>query len=526
MMTCTPKILLILTVCGFALANIQSGIAAENSPADWWETAIFYEIFVRSFYDSDCDGIGDFNGITQKLDYLQDLGVTALWLMPIHPSPSYHGYDVVNYYAVNHEYGSMADFKNLLAEAHRRDMHVIIDLVLNHTSNQHPFFVAANSSPTADYREWYVWSDEDPGNGWYPGNLGFYYAYFWSGMPDLNYENPAVTAQMMKVVEYWLEQVGVDGFRVDAAKHLIEDGDRRENTPATHAWYRDFYTAYKAGHAQAYTIGEVYGAGAFIATTYQEEFDHLFNFELASGFIHSANGGSNTGVNSAYKFTLADMPTGGYATFLTNHDQNRVMSMMYGNVDKARVAASLMLTAPGTPYIYYGEEIGMQGMKPDEDTRLPMQWSEAPNAGFSCEDAELWRAAAEDYAQVNVLNQHEDEDSLLNHYRALIALRKQYPALTTGLTTLIETDDTALFGLLRSSDDEHVLILINLTEDPLPDRLISATGSPLPAGRYVFEGLYGDLDGSFSVDVDGAFSTHLNITIQPFQTLILTLRSR
>ncbi len=517
------KFLSFLIVGLLALMQFDWGFAAEEPVEDWWETAVFYEIFVRSFFDSDCDGVGDFNGITQNLDYLQDLGVSALWLMPIHPSPSYHGYDVINYYAVNHEYGSMDDFKTLLEEAHARDMRIIIDLVLNHTSSQHPFFVAANSSLDSDYHDWYVWSDEDPGNGWHQGNQGYYYGYFWGGMPDLNYENPDVTAQFDNVVRYWLDEIGVDGFRVDAAKHLIEEGDRRENTPATHAWYKDFYKKYKAENPQAYTIGEVFGAGGFIATTYQDEFDHLFNFELASGFVNSANGGSNTGITSAYKFTLNDMPFGGYGTFLTNHDQNRVMSVLYGNVDAAKVTASMLLTAPGTPYIYYGEEIGMQGKKPDEDIRLPMQWSDAPNAGFACEGAEPWRALSEDYVQVNVANQLEDRDSLLNHYRALIDLRKQYPALTTGATTLVETDSTALFGLLRFSESESILVLVNLTDEPLQEVHLSISASPLSAGNYSFDGLFGDWDQTLSVDRDGAFALMLDGPIQPYQTLVLSL---
>lgn len=517
------KILIFLIVSIVTLAQFRSGFAAEYPTGDWWETAIFYEIFVRSFFDSDCDGIGDFNGITQKLDYLQDLGINALWLMPIHPSPSYHGYDVINYYAVNHEYGSMDDFKNLLEEAHQRDIYIITDLVLNHTSSQHPFFVAANSSSDSSYRNWYVWSDADPGNGWHQGNQGYYYGYFWGGMPDLNYENPEVTAQMDNVVRFWLDEVGVDGFRVDAAKHLIEDGDRRENAPATHEWYQDFYTKYKVENPQAYTIGEVYGAGGFIATTYQNEFDHLFNFELASGFVNSANGGSNTGITSAYKFTLNDMPFGGYGTFLTNHDQNRVMSVMYGSVEKAKVAASMLLTAPGTPYIYYGEEIGMQGVKPDEDIRLPMQWNDVPNGGFACELTEPWRSLSEEYVHVNVANQLEDDDSLLNHYRELIALRKQHPALTTGAADLVDSDSTALFGLLRSTDLENVLALVNLTEETLQGITISMDSSPLSAGTYSFDDLLGNVDQTLSVEQDGAFTLVLNDPIQPYQTLILKL---
>jgi alpha-amylase len=435
---------------------------------DWWEGAIFYEIFVRSFYDSDGDGIGDFNGITEKLDYLEELGVNAIWLMPIHPSPSYHGYDVLNFYAVNHEYGTLDDFKHLLDEAHKRDMRIIIDLVLNHTSSQHPFFVDANNNPDSPYRDWYIWEADYPnwgGNLWHEGNQGVYYGLFWGGMPDLNYRNPAVTEQMEKVVRYWLDEVGVDGFRLDAIKHLIESGEITENTEATHAWLTDFYTNYKSENETTYMVGEVYGAGGFIASTYTRQLDHVFNFELASGFVNSANGGSNTGINSAFYFTLKDMPDGAYATFLTNHDQNRAMSVFYNKLGKAKVAASMLLTSPGTPFIYYGEEIGMLGQKPDEDIRLPMQWTAGENAGFT--SGTPWRALHENFATVNVAAQDEDEASLLNYYRTLIALREEYPALRTGETEVLDPGTNALFVTLRTLGEEKILIIVSLTDEPV-----------------------------------------------------------
>ncbi len=303
--------------------------ATPAEPSDWWREAVFYEIFVRSFYDTDGNGIGDFNGITQKLDYLQDLGVDAIWLMPVHPSPSYHGYDVLNYYNVNPDYGTMADFKRLLEEAHQRDMHITIDLVINHTSNKHPFFVAANNDTQSPYRDWYIWSETDPGNGWHQGNEGYYFGLFCDCMPDLNYRNPEVTEFMENVVTFWLDEVGVDGFRVDAAKHLIEEGDQRENTSATHEWYRDFYQFYKADFPRAYTVGEVFGAGSSVVKSYTgDQLDQVFNFEMSSGMVNGANAGASSGINSAIRFALADMPDFNFATFLTNHDQNRGMSVL------------------------------------------------------------------------------------------------------------------------------------------------------------------------------------------------------
>ena len=455
--------------------------APETDSASWWHDAVFYEIFVRSFNDSNGDGIGDFNGITQKLDYLQGLGINAIWLMPIHPSPSYHGYDVLNYYAVNPEYGTLKDFKNLLNEAHERNIKIIIDLVLNHTSSQHPFFVDANSGPNAKYRDWYVWSDK-PGDHWVQGNGGYYYALFCDCMPDLNYRNAEVTEKMFNVTKYWLEDVGVDGFRLDAAKHLIEEGSKIENTDSTHEWLKGFYTFYKSINSNAYTVGEVYGAGAFLGTKYTEQLDHVFNFELASGIINSVNGESNSGINSAWKFTLKDLSNGEYATFLTNHDQNRVMSVLNGDEEKAKLAAVILLTSPGTPFIYYGEEIGMQGKKPDEDIRRPMQWTADVNAGFTA--GTPWRAPDANYAQINVAAEEKDPNSLLNLYRALTKLRAEHPVLRTGSLTLLDTGNTGVYAILRHNEAENILVLINLKGVPITDYGLSLKEKQLPDGTY------------------------------------------
>jgi glycosidase len=461
-----------LSACGRAAPTpvpVQAAsptLQAEST--NWWQDAVFYEIFVRSFYDTNNDGIGDFNGITQKLDYLEELGINAIWLMPIQPSPSYHGYDVINYYAVNSQYGTMNDFKHLLEEAHKRNIHIIIDLVLNHTSDQHPFFKSASGDPNSPYRDWYIWSDTSHGGKWYQAGNSYYYALFCGCMPDLNYNNPAVTAQMENVTDFWLNDIGVDGFRIDAAKHLIEDGDKIENTSATHEWYKRFYKVYKQQNPRAYTVGEVYGAGSFVVKSYTgDQLDQVFNFEMSSGFVNSANGGANSGIISAMKFAQQDMPDFNFATFVTNHDQNRAMSVFYGNVDKAKVASFLMLTSPGTPYIYYGEEIGMQGQKPDEDIRLPMQWNANPFAGFST--SEPWRLPSSDYAQVNVSLQSGETDSLLEHYRTLIALRKQHSALSGNQITLVDTHNTDIYAVLRVSNGETLLVLVNLTDQPVTD---------------------------------------------------------
>ena len=499
-------------------------IETRAAPANWWNEAVFYEIFVRSYYDTDGNGIGDFNGITQKLDYIQSLGANAIWLMPIHPSPSYHGYDVTNYYNVNPQYGTMDDFKNLLIEAHKRDIHIVIDLILNHTSSQHPWFKSANSDPNSPYRDYYVWSETSKGGKWHEGNQGYYFGLFWGGMPDLNYNNPAVTADMEKITNFWLNNIGVDGFRVDAAKHLIEDGDKIENTPATHEWYKGFYTEYKAQNPQAYTVGEVFGAGSSVIKSYTgDQLDQIFNFEMSSGFVNSANGGASSGITSAFKFAYQDMPDFNFATFLTNHDQTRSMSTFNGNIDKAKIASFLMLTSPGTPFIYYGEEIGMKGQKPDEDLRVPMQWSDSVNAGFST--GSPWRAPNQDYTTVNVAAQTEDPNSLLSHYQTLIQLRREHPALQSGNAILLETDNPAVFALLRTSGSENILILVNLGKTPVSDYKLSLDEGVLTDGILTPSSLFGTAQAQPLEIINGKLSGYIPMSeLLPFQTCVFELK--
>jgi glycosidase len=496
---------------------------------EWWEHAVFYEIFVRSFYDSNGDGIGDFNGITQKLDYLADLGVDAIWLMPIHPSPSYHGYDVINYFNVNPDYGTFTDFTNLLSEAHRRGMHIIIDLVLNHTSNKNPWFVNANNNPQSPYRDWYTWSDTDPdylgplGRAWHLGSHGYYYGIFSDRMPDLNYTNPDVTDEIKKVVHFWLVDVGIDGFRIDAVKYLVEEGQKQENTQSTHAWLKDFYSSYKSNKADAYTVGEVYSAGAFIAKTYTgDQMDEIFSFELASGFVNSALGEANTSVNSAIQFTLKDMPEGPYATFLTDHDQKRIMSVLNGNVDKAKVAATLLLTSPGTPFIYYGEEIGMEGEKPDEYIRTPMQWTSGSNAGFT--SGTPWEAIGENYLKSNVVDESSDPDSLLLYYSTLITLRKQHPALYGTGTKIVTSSNPGVFALLRTSQSEKILVVVNLTKTPISEYALGFKDPILQDGSYHLQSLLDTIPATELRVVGNSFSAYTPITVLlPYQTNIYLL---
>jgi len=519
-------LLFILTACISPLGGASSNpVPDSETQQEWWKNAVFYEIFVRSFYDTNNDGIGDFNGITEKLDYLQELGITAIWLMPIHPSPSYHGYHVVNYFAVNHEYGTMDDFKHLLDEAHKRDMRIIIDLVINHTSNQHPFFVDANNNLNSPYRDWYIWEQESQGKYWHQGNYGYYYGLFSGEIPDLNYNNPEVTDFMNRVTEYWLTDIGVDGFRVDAAKHLIEQDGKTENTAATHEWYQAFYAAFKKRHPNAYLVGEVFGAGAFIASTYENQLDHIFNFELASGFINSVNGESNTGINSAWVFTLKEIDDGNYATFLTNHDQSRIMSVLNDDEDKAKLAAFMMLTSPGTPFIYYGEEIGMQGQKApgDEDIRLPMQWSGAENAGFS--GGKPWRGLDANYPQVNVAVQENDPGSLLSTYRELIHLRLSHPALRTGSLTLVETGSSGVYSILRRDGEELLLIVANLTDEPITDYALNISEAGIEGNALTPTTLFSTTQEEPIVLTSNSLTAYKPLDmLPPFQAYVFQLK--
>ena len=463
----------------------------------WWNDTVFYELFVRSFYDSNGDGIGDFNGIIEKLDYLNDgnpktttdLGVTGIWLMPINPSPSYHGFDVTDYYDVNPDYGTLDEFKNLLKECHSRGMRVIIDLVLNHTSIEHPWFIEARDQPQSTRHDWYIWTETNPGylgpwseRVWYPSSAGYYYAIFWSGMPDLNYKNDDVTDEMYNVTRFWLQDVGVDGFRLDAARHLIELNQIQADTQMTHQWWANFHTYYKGIKPMAMTVGEV------MTTNYEvvnyvngDEFDMAFNFDLASQTVRNISGWNAGSLGAALQRSFNQFSHGTYATFLTNHDQERVMSVFVGNQDKAKLAASVLLTAPGTPFIYYGEEIGMTGNKPDEKIRTPMLWSADKYAGFS--SISPWESTNSNYEQFNVASESSDPNSLLSLYRTLIKLRNEHAALRVGDYFGVGSDNRSILPFLRVSKEETLLVLINLSKKTLSGYTLSLKQGPL-SGSY------------------------------------------
>lgn len=507
----------------------------------WWNDAVFYEIFVRSFYDSDGDGIGDLNGIIEKLDYLNDgdpatttdLGITGIWLMPIMESPSYHGYDVMDYFAVDREYGTKEDFRRLMEEAHRRGIRVIVDMVLNHTSSKHPWFESAVKDVNSPYRDFYIWAEEHPGytgpwgqQVWYPSRTGYYYAVFWSGMPDLNYNNPAVTAEMRTVIRFWLEEMGVDGFRLDAVKHLLEEGRVQENTSATHEWLRGFYAFYKGINPQAMTVGEVWSPTAEVVRYIGDQLDLAFEFSTAQAMLDSASSGDRNAVLLTHRQITSRYPLNQFATFLTNHDQERTMSRLRGDRNRAKVAASLLLTGPGVPFLYYGEEIGQSGGKPDENIRTPMQWSAEKNAGFTTA-AQAWRAPQSNYTTVNVAAQTEDPDSLLSHYRNLIHLRAAHPALRVGEWREVRVEDKRVYASLRydqQASGEILLVLINLSGEPVSDYSLNLAAGPLSEGSAT--AVFGAAEVKPPVvNARGGFDEYRPLPrLEPYTTYIIALK--
>jgi alpha-amylase len=507
----------------------------------WWNDAVFYEIFVRSFYDSNGDGIGDFNGLIEKLDYLNDgnpntttdMGVTGIWLMPIHPTTTTHGYDVINYYEVNPQYGTLDDFHRLVEEAHARGIQVIIDLVLNHTSSQNPWFIQSQDVQSP-YRDWYIWADEDPDftgpwgqQVWYELNGGYYYAFFWEGMPDLNYTNPEVTQEMEAVTRFWLEDAGIDGFRLDAIGALIEEGAQTIETGATHDWMASYFVFIKETKPEAMTIGEVWNPDAIVVPyVTNHEVDLAFEFDLSASMLASVNEGNSTRIIETLNSGTSQFPEGQYGTFLTNHDMARVMTQLGGDVEKAKAAASLYFALPGVPFIYYGEEIGLFGDAPDEMGRRPMQWSGDPNAGFS--EVTPWKAPDEHYPTFNVAAEAADPGSLLAHYRTLISLRNNHPALRTGELFLPPTSNTGLFACLRTDPDEAVLVLVNLTASPIQNYQLTLESSPLSPGEYApFSLMDGTLLEPLTVFEGGRTGSYIPVPeISAYATIMMLLQSK
>ena len=498
--------------------------ATQQNAADWWKYAVYYEIYPRSFFDTNRDGVGDLNGITAKLDYLADLGVDALWITPFYPSPQVDfGYDVSDYEAVDPQFGTLADFDRLVSAAHRRNIKIICDFVINHTSDQHPYFKASRSSRNNPKRDWYVWRDAkengDPPNNWssefgpeawtYDENTKqYYYHYFYPQQPDLNWRNPQVQRAMFNAVRFWFRR-GVDGFRVDAIDTLFEDARLLDN-PWTNKLREKSTTEYeqdkKYNHFQAEnhemfrrlrSVATEFGlARVLIGETYPPQIDDLrayygknndafhlpFNFFLLRA----------RGLDAAtFRRLVADterVVAGRPTTFvLSNHDNPRAIDKFgdgQHNDEIAKMLALMLLTLRGVPFFYYGEEIGMKTTEPTrlEDVRdpvgkvywpkykgrdgerTPMQWTSERNAGFSLAETP-WLPVPSTATTRNVETMSQDPHSILNFYKQAIRLRRASPALLDGVYAAVG-DDPYVFAYRRHAPKQTMIVALNMSNEP------------------------------------------------------------
>lgn len=486
---------------------------------------VCYEIFVRSFCDSNGDGIGDLNGITSKLGYLSSLGVEAIWLTPFHPAPSYHKYDVKDYYAVDPEYGTLDDFKVLLARAREFNLAVYMDFVISHTSVEHPWFLEAKKGPDNPYRQYYLWmtpaaiaelgvvvrestEDSDAVNPWHvnPGDEEKYYGLFSDTMADLNFDHPELRREINSIANFWLAEVGVDGFRIDAARHIYPHWVSHRNP----AFWLEYDSQIREIRQEVYSVGEVWANAEEIAP-YLKGLTATFNFELSNRLQKIIRTGRDNGLVERlleiYVLYRSQNPEFIDSTMLTNHDQIRIGSVAEGDVRKMKLAAALLFTLPGQPYLYYGEEIGMLGDKPDPHIREPFLWSHISD------DAELTRWIKPKYAKLRLITPLtlalSDSESLVNHYKRLIQLRKDEPALGDIRNydlTAVDFDDTEILAFIRRSADRALLVVHNLSskQKQLPFSKVEGTFSNL---------LVSTCKGQ-KIDED-------KITVGPFGTMVL-----
>jgi alpha-glucosidase len=500
-----------------AAESVNAQQKSATHPRAWWQDAVFYEIYPRSFADSNNDGIGDLNGITSRLDYLHQLGVDAIWITPCFPSPQVDfGYDVSDYEAIDPMYGTMADFDRLVAEAKKRNIRVILDFVVNHTSDQHKWFLDSRSSKTSKYRDWYIWRDGkngQPPNNWQSEFGGpawtfdkttgqWYYNYFYPQQPDLNWRNPAVKKAMLDVTRFWYKR-GVAGFRLDAVDTLFEDPKLTDNPPfaGTDKFGRpNFERKYNTKLPEVHevlrdlrTVADQYGA-VLIGETWTKDITELKGYygehsnelqmpmDLMFGTVNKLSA-------TEFRRQIAAVDSaGGWPVFvISNHDMVRSYNR-YGdgvhNDEIAKLMASLYLTLRGSPIMYYGEELGMQNNDPlrKEDVkdpqgkigwpreigrdgeRTPMQWNDTVNAGFS--ETTPWLPVPPSYKTYNVADESKDPNSILNVYRRLLALRRTNPALANGSYIALNQDDPNVLSYLRKQGDETVLVVLNMSASP------------------------------------------------------------
>ena len=525
-----PGLVLAALACAGCASRAQQPASREYRP--WWQHAVFYEIYPRSFSDSNGDGIGDLDGINSRLEYLRSLGVDAIWLTPIFPSPQVDfGYDVSDYENVNPEYGTLADVDRLIGEARKRNIRVILDFVLNHTSNQHAWFRESRASRTNRKRDWYVWRDGrspgQPPNNWILGFGGpawkfdegtgqWYYHYFYPEQPDLNWRNPAVEKAMFDVTRWWYRR-GVAGFRLDAVNTLFEDPDLHDNPVVDDK--KDAYgdpleiNRYNKQRPEVHgvlqrlrQVADQWGA-VLIGETWTNNIDELKAYYGVHGNeLHLPMNFMFATVNklSAAEFRrqiAAAETAGGWPVYLlSNHDMRRAYER-YGdgwhNDQIAKLMAALYLTLRGTPILYYGEEIGMENSDPKrlEDVkdpigklgwpkdkgrdgeRTPMQWNANQNAGFS--QAAPWNPVGPRFREYNVAGEREDPDSILNFYRRLLALRHTEDALLEGDYVPLNEDDPDVLSYLRRYRENVLLVALNMSSHTRKLRV------PMPSARVL-----------------------------------------
>lgn len=492
-----------------------------NKDNPWYMNAIFYEVHIRAFCDSNGDGKGDIPGLISKLDYIKDLGIDCVWILPIYPSPLQDdGYDIADYYGVHSDYGTLDDFKRLIEEAHKRDLRVVADLVLNHTSDQHPWFQKSRSNPDSKYRDYYVWSetndkyseariiflDTEESNWAYDEEAGMYFWHrFYSSQPDLNYDNPDVLEAMFNVMDFWLD-MGIDGFRADAVPYLIErEGTNCENLPETHEILKKFRAHLDKNYEGKILLAEAnqwpedvrpyFGNG--------DEFHMGFHFPVMPRIYMAMRRIDASPIHWIMSKTPPIPENTQWCTFLRNHDEltlemvteeerqwmwaeyapmprmrlnlgirRRLTPLLDNDHQKILLANALLYSLPGTPIVYYGDEIGMGDniYLPDRNgVRTPMQWDDSLNAGFSKADPEKLYAPVIDagdytFKKVNVAAESQDPDSLLNKMKHLISVRKSHPIFALGEYAFLAQDKTEFLILLREYQNDHVICILNLTE--------------------------------------------------------------
>jgi maltose alpha-D-glucosyltransferase/alpha-amylase len=495
-------------------------VAVDRSQADWYRDAIIYQTHVKAFQDANGDGIGDFAGLMQRLDYIQDLGVTAIWTLPFYPSPLRDdGYDIADYRSINPSYGTMKDFKGFVAEAHRRGLRVITELVINHTSDQHPWFIESRSSSDNPRRDWYVWAENDEqyrdariiftdteASNWAWDNhtQSYYWHRFFSHQPDLNFDNPQVVRAVIRVMRFWLD-LGVDGLRLDAVPYLVErDGTSCENLPETHAILRQLRSAMDARYRNRMFLAEANQWPPDVRPYFGDgdECHMAFHFPLMPRIWIALRKEDRTPIVEIMESTPDIPDESQWALFLRNHDELTLemvtdeerdyMWSEYASDRRARINLgirrrlaplvdnsrrriellnSLLLSMPGTPVIYYGDEIGMGDnvfLGDRNGVRTPMQWTGDRNAGFSTADtAALYAPIVVDpvygYQAVNVEAQERTPGSLLHWMRRIVRVRREFPAFGRGSLRFLRPDNTRVLAYLREYEGTTLLCVANLS---------------------------------------------------------------